>query len=139
MAVGCTGNWGWSEVYRSTTTVSVEITEVSLTSTKGAIALLMDDSCPLIHVFRNRWEDVHHNQPLTAGGRKLLEAIPNAFLDRSCQVAEAYQIAGKFLIVPALPGNGDIVTRIAGYSPLLTRQWLDIANHRSSARFDVCT
>ena len=44
MAVGCTGNWGWSEVYRSATTVSVEITEVSLTSTKVAIALLMDDS-----------------------------------------------------------------------------------------------
>ena len=53
-------------------------------------------------------------------------------------MVEAYQIAGKFSIVPAPAGKRDIMTRIAGYSPLLTRQWLDTANHRLSARFDFC-
>jgi len=90
--------------------------------TKVPITLLVDDSCPLIHVFRNHWEDVHHNQPLTADGRQLLETIPNALLERFCQVVEAYQIAGKFSIVPAPAGKGDIVTVIVGYSRLLTRQ-----------------
>ena len=67
-----------------------------------------------------------------------METIPNAFLERFCQVVEAYQTAGKFSIVPAPAGKGDIVTGIAGYSPLLTRQWLDTANHRLSDRFDFC-
>jgi len=89
---------------------------------KGTDYVLVDDSCSLIHVFRNHWEDVHHNQPLTADGRQLLETIPNALLERFCQVVEAYQIAGKFSIVPAPAGKGDIVTGIAGYSRLLTRQ-----------------
>ena len=37
------------------------------------IALLMDDSCPLVHVYRCHWIDVHHKPPVTEDGRPMPE------------------------------------------------------------------
>ena len=102
------------------------------------ITLLVDDSCPIVHVYRCHWEDVHHKPPFTKDGRPLLDTIPNAFLDRFCDVVEEHGIAGKFSIVPAPGGQGDVVNGIAGHDPALTRQWLDTAQRRLSARFDFC-
>jgi len=102
------------------------------------ITLLVDDSCPLIHVYRNHWVDVHKRAPLTDDGRPLLEIVPNAFLDRFCDVVERHGIAGKFSIVPAPAGLGDVVQGIAGFDPSLTRAWLDTAQARLGARFDFC-
>lgn len=105
---------------------------------KTPITLLVDDSCPLIHVYRNHWVDVHNRLPQTGDGRPLLEHIPNSFLDRFCDVVERRGMAGKFSIVPSPGGLGDIVHGIAGFAPELTRAWLDTAVTRLSPRFDFC-
>ncbi len=102
------------------------------------ITLLVDDSCPLVHVFRAHWVDVHGRPPATADGRPLLETVPNGFLDRFCDVVERHGLAGKFSIVPMPAGLGDIVHGIAGHDPRLTREWLDTARRRLSGRFDLC-
>ncbi len=102
------------------------------------ITLLVDDSCPLVHVYRAHWADVHHRPPATDDGRPLLETVPNAFLDRFCDVAERRGLAGKLSIVPMPAGRGDIVRGIEGYDPRLTREWLDTAQRRLADRFDFC-
>jgi hypothetical protein len=102
---------------------------------KVPIALLVDDSCPLVHVFRCHWIDVHGKAPRTEDGRPLLDTIPNAFLDRFCDVVDRWGIAGKFSIVPAPGGLGDILQGVAG-DPAATRAWLETAKRRLSARFD---
>jgi hypothetical protein len=107
-------------------------------TTRTPITLLVDDSCPLIHVYRCHVMDVHHDPPLTKDGRQMLETIPNAFLDRYCDVVEEHGIAGKFSIVPAPGGLGDVVQGIAGHDPALTRQWLGTAQRRLGPRFDFC-
>jgi hypothetical protein len=94
------------------------------------IGLIVDDSCPLVHVFRSHWIDVHHEPPLTKDGRPLLETIPNAFLDRFCDVVEKHGICGKFSIVPAPGGQGDVVRGIAGHDQALTREWLETMKRR---------
>lgn len=99
------------------------------------IALLVDDSCPLVHVFRDHWVDVHRKPPVTEDGRPLIERIPNTFLDRFCDIVERRGMAGKFSIVPAPAGKGDVVSGIAG-DPEATRAWLDTARRRLGARFD---
>jgi hypothetical protein len=99
------------------------------------ITLLVDDSCPLVHVFRSHWRDVHHKPPETADGRPLVEIIPNAFLDRFCDVVERRGMAGKFSIVPAPAGDGDIVRGIAG-DPAATEAWLATVKRRLPPHFD---
>lgn len=107
-------------------------------STRTPITFLVDDSCPLVHVYRCHWMDVHHKPPFTEDGRPMLETIPNAFLDRFCDVVGEHGMAGKFSIVPAPGGKGDIVRGIEGHDPALTREWLDKMQRRLAARFDFC-
>ncbi|MBI3973663.1 MAG: hypothetical protein HY332_20500 [Chloroflexi bacterium] len=109
--------------------------------TRGApvpIALLVDDPCPLVHVFKEHWVHVHRRAPATRDGRPLLDTVPNSFLDRFCDVVDARGIAGKFSIVPVPAGKGDVVRGIDGYDPALTQQWLETARRRLSRRFDFC-
>lgn len=100
------------------------------------IALLVDDSCPLVHVFRYHWEDVHRRPPATRDGRPLADVIPNAFLDAFCDVCDRWNLAGKFSIVPAPAARGNIVEGIAGFPASETRAWLDTAVRRLAPRFD---
>ena len=116
---------GWADVER-------------YTSNRTPICLLVDDGCPLIHVYRCHWEDVHHKPPIADNGRPLLDIIPNDFLDRFCDVMESYGIKGKFSIVPAPAGKGDIVRGIEGFDPVLTREWLETARRRLSPLCDFC-
>jgi len=102
------------------------------------IALLVDDSCPLVHVYRYHWEDVHKKAPMTDDGRPLHDVIPNEFLDRFCDVVQRHGMAGKFSIVPAPAGLGDIVRGIEGFDPHLTQSWLHTAQTRLGDRFDFC-
>lgn len=102
------------------------------------ISLLVDDSCPLVHVFRHHWVDVHKRPPTTSDGRPLADYIPNAFLDRFCDVVERWGMAGKFSIIPAPAWQGDVVQGIAGFAPDLTAQWLATAKQRLGKRFDFC-
>lgn len=103
---------------------------------KKPIALLVDDSCPLIHIYRHHWEDVHKRLPTTSDGRPLLDIVPNMFLDHFCDVVNRHGMAGKFSIVPSPAGKGDILRGIQGFDSTLTRQWLDTAQRRLHNRFD---
>ena len=107
-------------------------------SKRVPIALLIDDSCPLVHVYRYHWEDVHKKAPMTDDGRPLLDVVPNSFLDRFCDVVQRHGMAGKFSIVPAPAGLGDVVHGIEGFDPQLTRAWLTTVQTRLGARFDFC-
>jgi len=107
-------------------------------SNRVPIALLIDDSCPLVHVYRYHWEDVHKKAPMTDDGRPLLDVVPNEFLERFCDVVQRHGMAGKFSIVPAPAGLGDIVRGIEGFDPQLTRDWLTTAQTRLGERFDFC-
>jgi len=103
------------------------------------ISLVIDDSCPLVHVYRCHWVDVHHKPPFTDDGRPLAEWIPNGFMDRFCDVVERWEMAGKFSIVPAPGGLGDVVLGIGPLDPQRTRDWLDTARRRLSPRWDFCS
>ncbi|MFN8494761.1 MAG: hypothetical protein U0350_44575 [Caldilineaceae bacterium] len=107
-------------------------------SKRVPIALLVDDSCPLVHVYRYHWEDVHKKAPMTDDGRPLHDVIPNEFLNRFCDVVQRHGMAGKFSIVPAPAGRGDIVRGIEGFDPHLTQSWLHTAQTRLGDRFDFC-
>ena len=102
------------------------------------IVLLVDDACPLVHIYRVHRQDVHKKPPLTDDGRPLLDVVPNDFLDRFCDVVLQHGMAGKLSIIPAPAGRGDVVQGITGFDPQLTRQWLDTARTRLAARFDFC-
>ena len=102
------------------------------------ISLIVDDSCPLIHVYRFHKEEVHGSRPHTSDGRLLLDTIPNEFLDRFCDVVEAHGIAGKFSIIPVPAGRGDILSGIEGHDPIITHEWLDTVKRRLGDQFDFC-
>jgi len=102
------------------------------------ICLLLDDGCPLIHVYRYHWEDVHHKPPVTDDGRRLFDFIPNSFLDHFCDVMESRGIKGKLSIVPAPAGKGDIVRGIEGFDPSLTYDWLRTVQQRLKGLCDFC-
>ncbi len=101
------------------------------------ITLLVDDSCPLVHVYRFHLEDVHKREPRTAYGSLLLDEVPNGFLDSFCEVVQARGIRGKLSIVPAPARRGDIVAGVDGDLPA-TRRWLDTAMRRLADSFDFC-
>jgi hypothetical protein len=81
---------------------------------------------------------VRGREPVTGYGAPLREFIPNDFLDRFCDVVERWGMAGKFSIVPAPGGRGDIVKGIEGFDPQLTRDWIRTMKARLSRRFDFC-
>lgn len=103
------------------------------------ISLIVDDSCPLVHVFAHHWRDVHRKELVTPDGRPMPMWIPNDFLRRFCDVVERHGMAGKFSIVPAPALLGDVVRGIEGHDRELTREWLDIVRNRLSARWDFCS
>ena len=103
------------------------------------ISLVVDDSCPLVHVYRCHSIDVHGRPPRTKDGRELVEWIPNEFLHRFCDVVERWSMAGKFSIVSAPGGRGDVVRGIQGFDPSVTREWLDASRARLSHRWDFCS
>ncbi len=99
------------------------------------IALIVDDPCPLVHVYRYHAEHVHRDAPRTRDGRPLLDSIPNDFLDAFCDVVNRHGVRGKFSIVPAPAARGDIVAGVNG-DPEGTRVWLDTAKRRLGPSFD---
>jgi len=100
------------------------------------ICFMVDDSCPLVHVYWFHVRPVNGKGPLTRDGRPLLKEVPNSFLDRYCDVVSKHNIAGKISIVPSPGGFGDIVNGIPGYDNSLIREWLNTAKKRLSDRFD---
>ena len=103
---------------------------------KIPICFLLDDSCPLIHVYWFHKKPVDGKGPFTKDGRLLVKNVPNSFLDKFCDTVKKFDIAGKISIVPSPGGVGDIVNGIAGYDNSLITQWLNTAKSRLSDRFD---
>jgi hypothetical protein len=97
---------------------------------------MVDDSCPIVHVYRRHQEDVNGKRAVTKDGRPLLDTIPNEFLNRFCNLAEKYNMAGKLSIVPAPGGMGDIVKGITGFDYGMVSEWIDTAKTRLGKRFD---
>ena len=102
------------------------------------ISLIIDDSCPLVHVYACHRRDVHHQPLVTPDGRPIELWIPNDFLVRFCDVAARWGMAGKFSIVAMPGGLGDVVRGIEGRDPAETREWLEIARTRLGPRWDFC-
>jgi hypothetical protein len=101
------------------------------------IAFMVDDGCPLVHVYRVHWVEVHHRAPVTESGAPLLETVPNSFLADFCDLCEHYGVRGKFSIVPAPGGRDDVVRGIEGYPPEETVWWLDTVKARLLKGFDI--
>ncbi len=100
---------------------------------KVPISIIIDDSAPLIHVFRE-----HSENKTLKSGEELLSVIPNVFLEEFCDITEEYGISGKFSVVP-MPGcKGDIVNGIEGHTADELKQWLDTVNTRLAPYFDFC-
>jgi len=103
------------------------------------IALLVDDPTPVIHLYRHHIGDIHGESIVAAGGKELVETIPNAFLDRFCAVVEERGIRGKFSIVPSPMGRGDVVRGLEGRDPGLVKAWMDTVKARLTGRMDPST
>jgi hypothetical protein len=101
------------------------------------ISLIVDDPCPLVHVYRYQCE--HRPKPNVVSGaaRTLEETVPSSFLDELCDVVDETGLRGKFSIVPAPAWRGDVVRGING-DPAATRAWLETARRRLGGRFDFC-
>ncbi len=99
------------------------------------IALLVDDSCPLVHVYRYHVEHVHRRAPRTNDGRPLVDSIPNSFLEAFCDLVQRYELRGKLSVVPAPAARGDIVAGVDG-DVVATRAWIDAVNRRIAGAFD---
>lgn len=102
------------------------------------ISLIVDDGCPLVHLYRYHLPDAHGEEPLTGDGVRLVDEIPTEFLSEYCDVVERRGISGKFSIVPMPAGRGDVVRGIAGHPIEETRDWIDTARVRLASRFDFC-
>jgi len=100
---------------------------------KTPISIIIDDSAPLIHVYRE-----HSPTGKTEDGRLLADEIPNSFLDKFCDISERFGIRGKFSVVPAPGCRGDIVNGITGHDTEDVRYWLDTVNKRLAASYDFC-
>src|SRR5665648_76271 len=51
---------------------------------KIPICFLLDDSCPLIHVYWFHKKPVDGKGPFTGDGRLLVKNVPNSFMDKFC-------------------------------------------------------
>jgi hypothetical protein len=101
------------------------------------IALFVDDPTPLVHLYRHHIYDLKGQHVLDPARQELVRTVPNSFLERFCEVVQRHNMAGKFSIVPAPAGQGDVVRGIEGYGFDLVRSWIQLAVQRLS-RFDFC-
>jgi hypothetical protein len=101
-----------------------------------AICLIVDDPCPGLHLY---YLHAVRRDPraLTQDGRPLLRTIPNLMLQRFCEVADEFDLRGKFSIVPRPGALGSINSRIEGVPIEEMREWLDLARQRVVPRFDI--
>jgi hypothetical protein len=63
--------------------------------------------------------------------------IPNSLLERFCDLAEEFDLRGKFSIVPRPGAAGSINSQIEGVPVEEMHVWLDLARRRVVPRFDI--
>ena len=96
------------------------------------ISLNIDDPAPIVSVYYD-----HIASHTTSDGRPLAQTIPNAFLDRFCDIVERHDIRGKFSVIPQ-PGNrGDITKGLPGYPDTLLMEWLETVRTRVAPHFSI--
>jgi hypothetical protein len=100
------------------------------------LSLVIDDGCPVVHLYRHHLPDAHDKEPLTGDGVRLVDEVPNSLLDDFCDVTERHGMAGKFSIVPMPAGRGDIVHGVDGQPAEVTKAWIETARTRLGPRFD---
>lgn len=99
---------------------------------KFPISLIIDDPAPVLSVYFT-----HAGTDKTKDGRPLLEYVPNALLNKFCDVVERNGIKGKYSVVP-MPGNrGDLINGISGVSMEDMKEWIDTVQHRLMPAFTV--
>lgn len=100
------------------------------------ISLIVDDPCPGLHLY---YFHAARRDPraLTGDGRPLLKTIPNAMLARFCDLADEFDLRGKFSIVPRPGTAGSINSQIEGVPVEGMQAWLDLARRRIVPRFDI--
>jgi len=99
---------------------------------KTPISIIIDDPAPIMSVYY-----AHRSSDFTDDGRPIIEYVSNEFLVAFCDIAEKYNIKGKFSVVP-MPGNrGDIVNGIPGVPYEQIAAWLDIVRCRIMPGFAV--
>ena len=102
----------------------------------ASISLIVDDPCPGLHMYY--FHAVRRDpRALTADGRPLLKTIPNAMLERFCDLADEFGLRGKFSIVPRPGAAGSINSHLEGVPVEQMTQWLDLARRRIVPRFDI--
>jgi len=100
---------------------------------KKPISLIIDDPAPGIHVYYHHIPD-HKTQD----GRPLLPFVDNALLDRFCDAAEAYDLKGKFSVIPMAGNQGCITTGFCGIPDEKRLAWIETAKARLASRFAFC-
>ena len=100
---------------------------------KTPISLIIDDSAPLVHIYR-----AHSETKKSRDGRPLPERVPNALLDKFCDIVETFGIKGKFSVVPMPAGKGTLSGGIEGFPKSELDAWLDTVKTRLNPYFDFC-
>ena len=100
---------------------------------KQTISLIIDDPAPVVNV-----HCAHSPGHRNTDGVPLCPRIPVDFLNRFCDTAEAFGLAGKFSIVPMAGGLGDILHGFTLAPKAEVDRWLDVVKARLSPRFSFC-
>ena len=117
---------------------------------RAPLALIIDDSCPLINLGaywieqRHAWREKHH--PNTPPGEwegdpsrlaTLGRTIPTDFLKRWGDWCGENGVKGKFSVIPVPAGLGRIDQNLPGFSQPELRGWLDVARQVIAPNFDL--
>lgn len=98
------------------------------------ISIIIDDSTPLVHVYREH----HGGNRCNQLGEPLKDKVPLDFMYEFCGLARDAGLRGKFSIIP-MPGClGDIVHGLRGFDRAEVELWLDAARTRLAPAFDFC-
>ncbi len=101
---------------------------------KTPISLIVDDPAPRVFVY---YEHAGADKR-TLDGRPLRDNVPNAFLDRFCDLVERRGIRGKYSVVPIPGGRGRVDGEIPGFPREEIAAWLETVNARLKPFFDFC-
>lgn len=100
---------------------------------KTPISLIIDDPAPCVLAYYG-----HIPSHKLKDGRDIPREVPNAFMERFCDIVEKYAIRGKFSVIPMPLGEGNILTGIPGVQKSDMEAWLSMARNRVSRYFSIC-
>lgn len=117
---------------------------------RAPLALIVDDSCPLLNLAplwieqRHAWRQKHH--PGTPSEHwegdisrlpSLPRLIPTSFAARWGDWCGEHGVKGKFSVIPCPAGLGRIDHKLHGVAPTELQRWLDVARDTIQPNFDL--